>query len=141
LTERSDVGGGAVLNDTPHALSRISLRWMIRQCFATDTGIMFHGDHLKMIGLDPASLFPVVKPRPPPVTLEKLDRSRLASENNGTLTLVNPNIIMTEEEHDLADALTPLHDQLKLSKSWWILEILPMKQRVYQKDCWVWRWK
>jgi len=51
-----DVGGGAVANGTRNALARIPLRWMIRQCFLAKTGIMFHGERLKTIGLDPNSL-------------------------------------------------------------------------------------
>ncbi|KAF9460647.1 hypothetical protein BDZ94DRAFT_1311300 [Collybia nuda] len=37
----SDVGDDAVPHVTRHSLARIYLRWMIRQCFLTDTGIMF----------------------------------------------------------------------------------------------------
>ncbi|KIN92623.1 hypothetical protein M404DRAFT_810028, partial [Pisolithus tinctorius Marx 270] len=36
-----DVGGGAVKNGARHSLSRISLRWMIRECFKARTGILF----------------------------------------------------------------------------------------------------
>lgn len=49
------------------------------------------------------------------LTLERLRDSKL-----GTLS---------EEEEDLADALCPIYDQLSLAKGWWILELLPMKQR------------
>jgi uncharacterized protein (DUF2235 family) len=136
-----DVGGGAVPNGTRNALARIPLRWMIRQCFLANTGIMFHAERLKTIGIDPDSLYPLVKPRPPPLTIEKLDRSRVASEFNGNLTLVNPGEYkFTEEEEDLADALSPIHDQLKLAKPWWILEVLPMKQRIQQRDG-TWEWQ
>lgn len=37
---------------------------MIRQCFAANTGIRFHTSLLRQVGLDPASLYPIVKPRP-----------------------------------------------------------------------------
>ncbi|KAL1951075.1 hypothetical protein VTO73DRAFT_224 [Trametes versicolor] len=53
-----DVGGGSVPDDTLHSLARIPLRWMIRECFRTRTGIRFHGELLKEIGLDPARLWP-----------------------------------------------------------------------------------
>ena len=36
-----DVGGGSVKNGQPHALARIPLRWMIRECFRCHTGIIF----------------------------------------------------------------------------------------------------
>ena len=32
---------------------------------------------------------------------------------------------VNEAEEDLADALSPMYDQLDLAKYWWILEILP----------------
>ena len=59
-----DVGGGSVSNDTPHNLARIPLRWMIRQCFLEGTGIQFHTPLLRHVGLDPSSLYPIVKERP-----------------------------------------------------------------------------
>jgi hypothetical protein len=62
-----DVGGGAVEDDVEHALARIPLRWMIRECFKTNTGIMFDVDGLREIGLDPARLYPEVLQRPPPL--------------------------------------------------------------------------
>lgn len=46
-----DVGGGSVRNDTPSALSRIPLRWMIRQCFQCNTGIIFDAIMLQQLGL------------------------------------------------------------------------------------------
>jgi len=64
-----DVGGGSVSNETPHSLARISLRWMIRECFKTGTGIMFDAQGLKEVGLDPATLYPFVTPRPPPLPI------------------------------------------------------------------------
>jgi len=58
-----DVGGGSVLNGTRHALSRIPLRWMIRECFATNTGILFKAVKLRTAGLEPATLYPKVLER------------------------------------------------------------------------------
>ncbi|KAI0756454.1 hypothetical protein C8Q80DRAFT_1128679 [Daedaleopsis nitida] len=56
-----DVGGGSVLDTEKHSLARIPLRWMIRECFRTNTGIRFHAELLKEIGLDPATLWPISK--------------------------------------------------------------------------------
>ena len=41
---------------------------------------------------------------------------------------------MSEEEEDLFDALSPIYDQLKLAKPWWVLEFLPMKHRMQKED-------
>ncbi|KAF7302364.1 Zn(2)-C6 fungal-type domain-containing protein [Mycena chlorophos] len=62
-----DVGGGAAKNGTRNYLARIPMRWMIRQCFALNTGIVFHADMLRLVGLEPDMLYPHVRPRPPPV--------------------------------------------------------------------------
>jgi hypothetical protein len=48
----TDVGGGSVKNDTAHALSRIPLRWMIRECFRCNTGIIFDAIMLQQVGLN-----------------------------------------------------------------------------------------
>jgi len=48
-----DIGGGPGLNKpSPHvrgraSLTRIALRWMVGECFDTDTGILFKADDLK----------------------------------------------------------------------------------------------
>ncbi|KAG9074894.1 hypothetical protein FRC06_010400, partial [Ceratobasidium sp. 370] len=61
-----DVGGGSVPNETANSLARIPLRWMIRECFINNTGILFHSAELDELGISPASLWPVVKiPTPP----------------------------------------------------------------------------
>lgn len=61
-----DVGGGSVKNGTRNSISRIPLRWMIRECFKTNTGIIFDRDILRdLIGIDANTLYPVVQPRPP----------------------------------------------------------------------------
>ncbi|KAH8118157.1 hypothetical protein DFH11DRAFT_1687160 [Phellopilus nigrolimitatus] len=59
-----DVGGGSVSNNTPSSLARISLRWMIRECFLARTGIQFEADKLIDLGLDPMTLYPRVLRRP-----------------------------------------------------------------------------
>ncbi|KAJ6479746.1 hypothetical protein C8R45DRAFT_1216250 [Mycena sanguinolenta] len=61
-----DVGGGSVLNGTTNALSRIPLRWMIRECFVTKTGILFKAVKLRTAGLEPATLYPEVTERNAP---------------------------------------------------------------------------
>ncbi|KAF8182360.1 hypothetical protein BJ912DRAFT_928707, partial [Pholiota molesta] len=63
-----DVGGGSVSNKTRHSLARITLRWIVRECFKTKTGILFNSAALRDIGLDPCTLYPTVTPRPPPLS-------------------------------------------------------------------------
>jgi len=40
----------------------------------------------------------------------------------------------TEEEEELLDALCPMFDQLELAPGWWILECIPINQRVQRPD-------
>ncbi|EPQ52600.1 hypothetical protein GLOTRDRAFT_46622 [Gloeophyllum trabeum ATCC 11539] len=125
-----DVGGGSVPNDTPHSLARIPLRWMIRQCFECKIGIAFHASQLRTIGLDPASLYPAVKERPPLGPEQSFLASAqalLQASKDSPLNGRSP--FLSEEEEDILDALSPIYDQLVLAKGWWLLEMLPMEER------------
>ncbi|KAF8597109.1 hypothetical protein BDV93DRAFT_453718 [Ceratobasidium sp. AG-I] len=114
----TDVGGGSVKNGERYSLARISMRWMVRQCFKCNTGIMFHTNLLEDIGLSPETLWPKVLPRPPPIM--SLDDIPAAMEPREPF--------ISEEVEDLKDALAPIYDQLKLNWWWWILELIPAKQ-------------
>ena len=59
----SDVGGGSVKNGQRHSLARIPLRWMIRECFKVNTGIVFDA-HMLMheVGLDIDSITKAPEP-------------------------------------------------------------------------------
>lgn len=63
----ADVGGGAVANAERHKLSQVPLRWMIRQCFECDTGILFNTEMLAEKGLDVHTLYPVYQQLSKPV--------------------------------------------------------------------------
>jgi hypothetical protein len=153
----ADVGGGSVQNDTPHSLARLSLRWMIRECFKANTVIMFKSDRLRIIGLDPASLYPIVRSRPPRLSAnnhhlrsQKTDKrdfklpaagqsSSAGTSPGSVVTAANghaaiPTKVMTEEEHELHDSLSPAYDQLELAPIWWILEYLPLPRRYKRSD-------
>ncbi|TFK56426.1 hypothetical protein OE88DRAFT_15839 [Heliocybe sulcata] len=158
-----DIGGGSVSNDTAHSLARIPLRWMVRQCFLASTGILFHGKLLERIGLHPDSLYPVVKPRPPPLSVEDSYKifSRLQDAQNARDSVSDPDShpaemvpggmdiefgdlgrMANEEEEDLADSLCPLYDELVIAKWWWILEVIPFKHREQKHDAsWLSTWK
>ncbi|KAF8190874.1 hypothetical protein BJ912DRAFT_965013 [Pholiota molesta] len=135
-----DVGGGSVDNDTTRSLARIALRWMVRECFKADTGIMFSSEGLREIGIDPNSLYPLVKPRPPPLSAAgaKIQSIHDAPHQDyeefagiGASAALGESE-KTEEEHELLDALSPVYDQLDLAWFWWLLELIPFRQK-YQK--------
>jgi len=132
-----DVGGGAVKNEVRNSLARISLRWMVRECFKIDTGILFNPSMLTHIGMDPKSLWPKVKARPPPVHRfsgkppPKTRPFLTLPGANGAL--VEDNSFVSEAEEDLADATSDINDMLDVAKSWWIMELVPQKIK-FQKD-------
>ncbi|KAG6867256.1 hypothetical protein C0993_005153 [Termitomyces sp. T159_Od127] len=129
-----DVGGGSVENGTPHTLARIPLRWMIRECFKAKSGIIFISDGLRKVGLDPASLYPCVQKRPPPLPVGSAYIQNIPTATQQKVQLSSG---VSEEEHELLDALSPIYDQLSLVPIWWILELVPMRHH-YQKsdDSW-----
>ncbi|RDB16517.1 hypothetical protein Hypma_002728 [Hypsizygus marmoreus] len=136
-----DVGGGSVENDTPHTLARIPLRWMVRECFKTNTGIIFTTSGLRSLGLEPSSLFPVVLPRPGNLSAASTPiRTIPKSPPPPSIDLVLGS--MSEEEHELLDATAPIFDQLSLAWFWWLLEYIPMRVRYQEADnTWTKEWK
>ncbi|KAJ3981417.1 hypothetical protein F5890DRAFT_1556825 [Lentinula detonsa] len=130
-----DIGGGAVKNNTRNSLARIPLRWMIRECFKVCTGIIFHRELLKQVGLDPDALWPHFKERPPPVTLDQISNG-LASAGSSGRQQQNALFadFVSEEYEDIKDALSPINDMLMTDPGWWILECLPYKIKYQKKE-------
>ncbi|KIM41061.1 hypothetical protein M413DRAFT_72257 [Hebeloma cylindrosporum] len=139
-----DVGGGSVSTGVQPCLARIPLRWMVRECFRTNSGILFHIDGLKKIGLDPAALYPVVLPRPPALPLDHYSPETSVIQ---TVPKVAPLPVYddddvhvddvpqeSEELLDRKDSLAPIYDQLSLAWFWWILEYIPFRNRFQQSD-------
>ena len=157
----ADVGGGAVANEARHKPSQIPLRWMIRQTFECNTGIIFDTHRLAEEGLDVHTLHPVYRKLekpvvgPSPKTMEKYQqgslaplsrRSTLLEAANEKSELYNLNLHqntsshkpsehwMPEQIEDYFDAITPFNDQLSQAKFWWVLEVWPIKVRLQNKD-------
>lgn len=145
-----DVGGGSVGNGTRNSLARIPLRWMIRECFKLEIGILFHREMFRQIGMDPAMLYPHVLSRPPAVYQVPKPPSPPGSPDSTTKALMipaprvitdDPTIVaysddgtfVNEELEDLADATTKIYDQLRDAPGWWVLEVIPQMLR-YQDD-------
>jgi hypothetical protein len=138
-----DVGGGSVGNKTQNALARITLRWMIRECFKTKSGIMFDANRLHEVGLNPDTLWPVVLPRPPPMPVpENMKVLDMPTSNwfTSLFTRAKPKekevevTCLSEEEEELKDALSPIYDQLKIKWWWWTLEVIVLKHRYLKSN-------
>lgn len=107
---------------------------------------MFDSEGLRKIGLNPDALYPKVLPRPPPLAIDsesfiqsipakaKIDKKPCPSQNRATEDSIIIPVRKTEEEMELADALSPIYDQLSLKWFWWVLELLPMKHRHQRSD-------
>jgi hypothetical protein len=144
-----------VENDMPNDLARIPLRWMVRQCFAKKTGILFHSSELKAIGLDPASLLslPVTKvPTPSKAKLADANKGGSACNKENTTAdmqvvsaplpdvskLVQDKKVRLGTTEDEKDAVQKIHDPMSLYPIWWILELFLIKER-YQRSDGTWR--
>jgi hypothetical protein len=74
-------------------------------------------------------------PAPPlPVSAPGSGSEAATPNAAGPSALTNVDGFLTEEDLDLHDALSPIYDQLTLKWFWWILELLPLKQRYQRGD-------
>ena len=105
----------------------------------------------KHIGLDPTTLFPLVTTRPPaletsaPCVAEAKASFHCPDENSVTLddqAQASPIAACTfksEEHEELLDTLSPMYDQLKLLKAWWVLEVIPLSHLVQDRKGLSWK--
>ena len=117
---------------------------MIRECFKANTGIQFYRESFKGIGLDPTTLYPIVTPRPEPLkpfssTVSELRVSAHKAEATEATLTDEASTFQSEEDEELADSISPIYDQLKLSRAWWILEILPMRHHAQDRKDLEWK--
>ncbi|KAG9087763.1 hypothetical protein FRC06_002373, partial [Ceratobasidium sp. 370] len=110
--QHTDIGGGAVPKREPSKpgqsmLSNISLRWMVRQCFAIDAGIIF--DHRVLKKYRDAK---VLEPRPP------RGKHESAVEYEQRLLQLSADL-------DRVDITYTPYDAMREYWSWNLLEFLP----------------
>ena len=85
----SDIGGGSVANGTPNSLARIPLRWMIRECFKLNIGILFDMYMLEHeVGLDTGPILKALSSPEAPKVLSSLKPPEALSSEN--LLLIKP---------------------------------------------------
>ena len=102
-------------NTEKKSLAHISLRWMVRECFRTSTGILFDPEQLKEIRLDPESLACVDVDG-----ADKLVPGTPERENVGLQDRVEPQV----DAEDQTDVRRKLNDELVATWWWWIIELL-----------------
>ena len=135
-------------NGTRHSLARITLRWMVRECFKTNTGIVFDAHMLKHeIGLDIDSVLkaptPLSSPPPSPCP-SSLPSEKAPSESPTSLTsryrplswfkgkpsrdnaTTDPRPpYKGEYQEEVDDAVSPIYDQLNMHWYWKAMEYIP----------------
>ncbi|KAI0248361.1 hypothetical protein BJV78DRAFT_1131702 [Lactifluus subvellereus] len=99
----TDVGGGSVPDDSEHALSNISLRWMIRELVDAGYKDLFSSEVLAEKNL-----------LQPPAPL-----SQLMPQNSGR----NNDIIDSQDSDDLKK----IRDPLRRCPVWWTIEVFPTR--------------
>lgn len=132
----ADVGGGAVENTVPYSLSDISLRWMIKQVYLSQCGIIFDDEALGKATIVPPVALAVSTPQFEVKEAEAeggmaLPTLRASPSSSGEDSDVE-HIIQREEVAEQAwvreqDVLSDIHDELKAEPAWWLLEYLPMR--------------
>lgn len=115
---------------------------MIRECFRANTGILFYRESLKRVGLNPDTLLDLYPPAPTPSSAQvaQVEAPDHVHESSDRFL-----VDLTEESEELEDVRTPIHDQLKIAKAWWILEVIPMqfREQILSHDHYLWEdyWK
>jgi hypothetical protein len=115
---------------------------MIRECFRANTGILFYRESLKGVGINTDTLLDMYPPAPTPSSARgaQVEAPAHAHESSDR-TLVD----LIEESEELEDVRTPMHDQLKIAKAWWILEVIPIRirEQILRHDHYLWKnsWK
>jgi len=142
----TDVGGGSVLNTTEYSLANVTMRWMLNEIIAADTGILFTEDALRN---SPAfDVLTVTATDPVPKNRSKLQDmggSNATDETAySTATAKRPpdgsqltqrvgsdgkTIVSVQETSVEKDSTTPLVDALAGWTPYWILEYIPMRVR------------
>ena len=127
-------------------MARIPLRWMIRECFSLNIGILFYKDSFKSIGLDPDTLDRIATDRPEPLKplsstvaeLRAAARKAQLTEDKGEPSSLPASTFQSEEDEELADIVSPIYDQLKKSRLrirwfWWLLEYIYLRHHRWDR--------
>ncbi|KAF8723155.1 hypothetical protein AX14_009515 [Amanita brunnescens Koide BX004] len=139
----SDVGGGSHTTKRNHSLSFIPLRWMIKECILTKTGIQFDMEYLRdSLDFDFHELVTEMEEKDMKIedlgqayqgienyaqesfeqAQERQERAKAKAETQSD----SPQTHVHGFRHYIHDVIDTIFDQLLLVWFWWILEFLPM---------------
>jgi hypothetical protein len=162
-----DIGGGLAKDTEEHALSNISLRWMVSEIMKAQCDILFDETALDLWNIPIAA----IKLAHVPMTLEVTDSTlrdeeseiglgkdtpdkyqaslaRDANASTGTLTpghngagALSP-FTPAEESPDTMDAAQKIGNAFKKNVFWWVLEVIPtFHEWQNEQDVWVGKWR
>ncbi|GJJ08046.1 hypothetical protein Clacol_002253 [Clathrus columnatus] len=141
----TDIGGGTTpspkLGSNTPSLSDITLHWMIRQMVITQCGVIFNNDSLTAAGIPLSMLSTTASDKNALIEMRNTDKKVLMDDDSSSLP--SPLYSPAAAKEDARDAIQPLHDSLKTTPVWWILEIFPFvlswqdESGVWHRD---WRW-
>ncbi|TFK63570.1 hypothetical protein BDN72DRAFT_775750 [Pluteus cervinus] len=127
-----DIGGGSHTDKIKESLSYIPLRWMIKECFAIATGIVFNNDYLVTLGLDP-SVLEELAAGGPDIPEAEVDQAQHPLRDPDLDLDPEETIVTAKPPRDKTDSLAGIWDPLDLVRAWWILEYIPTLS-VFQDD-------
>ncbi|KAM6494621.1 Uncharacterized alpha/beta hydrolase domain (DUF2235) domain containing protein [Amanita muscaria] len=126
----ADVGGGSHIATRSSSLSFISLRWMIKECILSETGIMFDLKYLKDdLNFDFDGLISNKTEKQNPIMQDnELKEYQLKARDPKQAYFDTLPIPMQQPRYSMhaLDILADIFDQLVLCWLWWMVEVVPM---------------
>ena len=135
----TDVGGGSAKDSEPHALSNVSLRWMVREAVKAQCGIAFDETMTARWNIPKEDLELSSMARRPsgatvrggPTSQRHVNSGEEHHSAHGVVTSRVSDASAFQQVFDTADALQDKVDELSLNLknlkglAWWVLEISP----------------
>ena len=149
----SDVGGGAVKDAVRYSLADISLRWMVKQVILSQCGIKFDATALRRADIDVSTISFASSMQPTAeLAWRKEPETEAASPTSPSSPVEDGSVeyMIRRRKGKGAEAqnwpreqdvLADIHDELKIQRMWWFLELVPMKFTWQEADrTWKSKW-